>query len=130
MNTNYTRAHQPQNEFASELGLSDDEFLSHCEVQTYRSSGKGGQHVNKTESAVRLIHVPTGIKVTCSRERSQHLNKMECLVKLREKLERKGRKYAPRLKTKIPAVAKKKRRESKEKQSSKKENRRKAKVND
>jgi len=121
---NYTRVRQPQNEFASEINLTDEELIDHCEIQTFRSSGKGGQHVNKTESAVRMVHVPTGITVTCSKERSQYLNKMECLVRLREKLEKKGRKTAPRLKTKVPAAAKKKRRESKEKKSSKKEIRR------
>jgi ribosome-associated protein len=121
---NYTRVRQPQNEFASELNLSDEELIDHCEVQTFKSSGKGGQHVNKTESAVRLVHIPTGITVTCSRERSQYLNKMECLEKLREKLEKKGRKTAPRLKTKVSAAAKKKRRVSKEKKSIKKETRR------
>jgi protein subunit release factor B len=121
---NYTRVRQLQNEFASELNLTDEELLDHCEIQTFRSSGKGGQHVNKTESAVRLVHITSGITVTCSRERSQYLNKMECLVKLREKLEKKGRKAVPRLKTKVPLAAKKKRRASKEKKSSKKEMRR------
>jgi ribosome-associated protein len=69
-----------------ELPASDDDLLDECEVHTYRSSGPGGQHVNKTESAVRLRHEPTGIVVQCQEERSQHLNKFKALAKLREKV--------------------------------------------
>lgn len=68
------------------MSLDDDKLLAECEIQTYRSSGSGGQHVQKTDSAVRLIHLPTGIVVTCQQERSQLINKQICLEKLRKKL--------------------------------------------
>ena len=56
-------------------------------VQTYRSSGPGGQHANKTDSAVRIIHKPTRIMITAQAERSQHMNKKLALARLAAMLE-------------------------------------------
>jgi protein subunit release factor B len=65
------------------LPASDDALLAECEIQMFRSGGKGGQNVNKVETGVRLIHRPSGLIAQSTIERSQYLNKKRCLKKLR-----------------------------------------------
>ena len=87
---------------------SDAALLNECQVETYGARGKGGQHVNKTQSAVRITHLPTGIMATCQDERSQLQNKRKCLSQLRSKLEALNVRLPERIPTKKPRSAKEK----------------------
>src|SRR5256885_11179660 len=66
--------------------LTDAQLLAQCEVDTYRASGPGGQKRNKTSSAVRLRHPPSGLLVIAEESRSQHENKAKALRRLRPAL--------------------------------------------
>ncbi len=89
-----------------QLPDSDEDLLRECAVDTFRSSGPGGQHVNKTESAVRLTHLPSGVVVTAQQERSQHRNKALCLEKLRARIAKLNYRPAKRVPTRVSRSAK------------------------
>ena len=100
-----------------ELPESDEDLLRECEVETFRSGGPGGQHVNKVETSVRLRHLPTGLVVTCREDRSQHRNKMTCLRKLREEVRRLNYKPPKRVPTRRTRAAKERTLEAKTRRS-------------
>ncbi|HEX8499641.1 MAG TPA: peptide chain release factor-like protein [Pyrinomonadaceae bacterium] len=100
-----------------ELPESDEELLRECEVETFRSGGPGGQHVNKVETGVRLRHLPSGIVVNCREERSQHRNKMNCVRKLREEAARRNYRKPKRVPTRRTRAARERTLEEKSRRS-------------
>ena len=81
---------------------TDEALLAECDVQTFRSSGPGGQNVNRRETAVRLHHRPSGIVIVCQEERSQLRNRQIALARLRERLEELMRPRRKRIPTQVP----------------------------
>lgn len=103
---------------------TDEALLAECEVQVFRATGPGGQSVNTTDSAVRLIHAPTGLVVVARRERSQLRNKHDAVKRLREKLVDAQRVRPKRVPTRPSRAAVKRRLEAKSLLSAKKATRR------
>jgi len=96
-----------------EIPETDAQLLAQCRVETFRAGGPGGQHQNTTDSAVRLVHLPTGIRAIARDERSQSRNRALALARLRSKLEEEAREDPPRKATKVPRSEKRRRREAK-----------------
>ena len=108
----------------------DDALLAECRIETFRAGGPGGQHQNKTESGVRLTHLPTGITVTARESRSQHRNRQIALARLRAALEERARPEVPRIPTQTPRSEKRKRLEEKRRRAEIKRAREKPKLDD
>jgi protein subunit release factor B len=104
--------------------LSDDKLLAQCDVHSHRASGPGGQHRNKAETAVRLVHVPSGVAAEGKDQRSRAQNLTAALARLREKLARRAYRPPPRRKTRPTAASRERRMEGKRKLSEKKRGRR------
>ncbi len=103
------------------IPVDDEELLAQCRIETFRAGGPGGQHQNKTESAVRLTHEPSGLRVTVRKERSQYRNRQVALERLRERLEERNRQEKPRLATRVPKREKRKRLQQKKRRGEKKQ---------
>lgn len=102
----------------------DAALLAECDVETFRAGGPGGQHQNKTESAVRLTHRPSGLVVTARASRSQHMNRRAALAELRRRLDERARPEIPRVPTKPTRASKVRRVTAKRQQSARKHDRR------
>ena len=102
--------------------------LEDIRIEYFKSSGPGGQHKNKKLTAVRITHLPTGIKVVSARERSQLRNKEIALLVLRERVSLAGKRKKPRIITKTPRYVKEKILETKRMHSEKKKQRRRVNV--
>jgi len=100
--------------------LPDDALLAQCDVQAHRASGPGGQHRNKAETAVRLVHLPSGVSVEGKDERSRTQNLRIALGRLREKLERRAYRPPPRRPTRPSRAARQRRLDTKKRESRKK----------
>lgn len=92
-----------------EIPDSDELLLAECRVETFRAGGPGGQHQNATESGVRLVHLPSGLRAVAREERSQHRNRARALARLRSKLEEFLHRETPRVSTRVPRREKEKR---------------------
>jgi peptide chain release factor 2 len=109
---------------------SNEELLAECEVETFRSSGPGGQNVNRRETAVRLRHLPSGIVVTCQQERSQLRNRRIALAELRSRLEELARPVRKRVPTAVPRSVRRRVLEAKRRRGRTKEVRKKPDIDD
>jgi protein subunit release factor B len=116
---------KPEADKSAEAPLSISALKNQVEITAFKSSGPGGQHKNKTESAIRIKHVPTGIIVVAGESRSQLKNRELAWQRLIEKLAKRRQKRKPRLPTQPSRAAKEKRHAQKTQLSLKKQARQK-----
>ncbi len=106
------------------LALPDPALLAECEETFFTAGGPGGQHRNKTESGVRLLHAPTGVTVTATERRSQARNRSAALERLRLRLEALGRRPKPRRPTRPTRASQERRIREKKRRGERKSERR------
>jgi len=104
--------------------LTDEALLAQCDVQVHRAGGPGGQHRNKVETAIRLVHTPSGVVAEGKDQRSKTQNLSAALGRLREKLEKRAYRPPPRKKTRPGRGAVERRLETKRLTSQRKTSRR------
>ena len=97
--------------------LPDPQLLNECRIDTFRAGGKGGQHQNKTETGVRITHVPTGTTAVARDNRSQAANRAAALDRLRAKLAARAYTPPPRRRTGVPLKERRKRVDDKKKRA-------------
>ncbi len=99
---------------------SDEALLAECRVETFSAGGPGGQHQNRSETGVRIVHLPTGVRATARESRSQHRNRARALERLRAKLLALRHVETPRKPTRVSAAQKRKRLDEKRRKAEKK----------
>lgn len=110
-------------EAARALALEDEALLAECELSFFVGPGPGGQHRNKTSTAVRLVHTPTGLRITATERRSQTQNRAAALERLRELLRKLAYVAPKRIATKPTKGSQRRRLDEKKRQGEKKRNR-------
>jgi protein subunit release factor B len=109
---------------ARAAALSDEALAAECEIEPFNPGGPGGQHRNKTETGIRIRHLPTGVAVTATERRSQHQNRQAALDRLRARLLRRASRPKPRKKTVPSGAARRRRLEEKRRHAQTKQRRR------
>ena len=111
-------------DYARYARLSLDDLARQCQAEAFHASGPGGQGVNTSDSAVRMVHLPTGIVAVSREQRSQLQNRQACLRKIQRQLEVRARRPKVRKATKPSKAAKQRRLDAKHRRSDVKANRR------
>ena len=127
---NQPKPNMPESNNAAETPLAISALKDEVEITAFKSGGPGGQHKNKTESAVRIKHLPTGVIVVAAEHRSQFKNRETAWERLIEKLSRRRQKRKPRVPTRPTKAAREKRHNEKVQRARQKQSRQKIRLDD